>query len=294
MNILFIIFNRPTETRTVFESIREAKPSRLCIAADGPRKDNKEDYMLCEQVRLSVSNIDWPCEVVTRFQEKNLGCKKHVSSAITWFLEHVEEGIILEDDCLPDQSFFTFVQAMLERYRSNNEVMHISGANFNVASSPLQPSYYFSQCPHIWGWATWKRAWETYDIDMNDLSPYIESRSIYTLFKSKDAADFWISLFKHIKGKNIDTWDAQWAYSIIKNKGKAITPKVNLVKNIGFGDTSTHTTNKNGHLSHATHHMEHIIHPQNTEVDRKIDDILVHTLYIESFWNKLFRRLKIR
>ncbi len=294
--ILLIIFNRPEETKKVFEVIKQIKPETLFIAADGPRENVFTDSNLCAEARDIISKVDWPCKLETRFQEKNLGCKIHVSSSIDWFFKHVEEGIILEDDCLPDPSFFDFASSLLSRYKNNEEIMHINGTNFQFGHLRGEPnaSYYFSRCPHIWGWATWKRAWNKYDVDMKDLNEYISSKRIYSLFKDKRSADFWISLWKHIKSKNIDTWDAQWAYTVMKYSGIAITPNYNLVENIGFGNSSTHTANKNDGRKQSKESINSIIHPQTIKVDMEADDFLVKTQYIESIFQKLLRKLKLR
>lgn len=300
-SILFLIFNRPEETRRVFEAIRSVKPAKLFIAADGPRARLPDEISLCEKTREIVSLVDWPCEVITRFQENNLGCRKHVSSSIDWFFEQVEEGMIIEDDCLPDQSFFSFANVMLKKYREDEKVMHISGANFQYGnmrgrsgSKDVPPSYYFSHCPHIWGWATWRRAWKAYDVEMSDLDTCIRSKKIYPLFQDAKVARFWISLFRHIKEKNIDTWDAQWAYALMRSEGLAVTPNINLVENIGFGTDSTHTENKDDVKRQPAVSLGTISHPQNIEADLEADDFLAKTIYIEPFWKKLFRKLKLR
>src|ERR1035437_3447285 len=141
MNILLIIFNRPKLTVRVFEQIRKARPEKLFIAADGPRADRPGEKKICQESRGIIKMIDWPCEVKTNFQEKNLGCKIHVSSAIGWLFENVEDGIILEDDCLPAPSFFTFCKHLLERYRSNEEILHINGTDFLTQNEVTRPLF---------------------------------------------------------------------------------------------------------------------------------------------------------
>ncbi|MEK7104541.1 MAG: glycosyltransferase family 2 protein [Patescibacteria group bacterium] len=209
--VLFIIFNRPNATNLVFAEIKKIKPQKLFIAADGPRKDVPEDYKKCAQTREIIKKIDWPCEVKTLFHKENLGCGLGPLTAINWFFENVEEGIILEDDCVPDQSFFYFCQELLEYYRNNKKIMHISGDNFQYGKKRGFSSYYFSEYAHGWGWATWRRAWKYNNIEL--LNP---------------------ELRRHI-------WDKQWYLSIRKRGGLAILPNVNLVSNIGIGGDSTHT-----------------------------------------------------
>ncbi len=210
--ILFIIFNRPDTTNIVFAEIKKIRPQKLFIAADGPRKDAPEDYEKCAQAREIVKKIDWPCEVRTLFQKENLGCGYGESTAMNWFFDNVEEGIILEDDCAPDQSFFYFCQELLKHYRDNKKIMHISGDNFQYGKKRGWSSYYFSEYTHpCWGWATWRRAWKFFDF--NCVSPEQKKSS----------------------------WDKQWYLSVRKQNGLAILPNINLVTNIGTSDDATHT-----------------------------------------------------
>lgn len=164
--VLFLIFNRPDTTRKVFAEIRRAKPARLYIAADGPRKERTTDIALCEQTRDIINEIDWPCQSYTLYRKENLGCKLAVSSAINWFFEREESGIILEDDCLPHPTFFKFCEIMLERYKDDTRVMHIGGSNFQEGMIRGDGDYYYSKWTPVWGWASWRRAWKNYDVNM--------------------------------------------------------------------------------------------------------------------------------
>src|SRR6478736_1770065 len=178
--ILFIVFNRPDTTRVVFEAIRKVKPKKLYIAADGIRSKVKSDEENCAKVRAIVNDVDWECDVKTLFHEENLNCGKAPSTAISWLFENEEEGIILEDDCLPSTSFFLFCEELLERYRYDSRVMHIGGNNFlNGWQKDNDYSYYFSRSGHIWGWATWRRAWNKFDFDI----------SLYSKLKDKNYFD---------------------------------------------------------------------------------------------------------
>ena len=238
--VLFLVFNRLDTTKQVFEEIRKAKPTQLFIAADGPR--NSEEKKKTDSVRKNIlGNIDWECEVKTLFREKNLGCKYAVAGAIDWFFEHVEQGIILEDDCLPSQSFFKFCQEMLNRYKDNERIMHISGTNIE-GNSNINGNYFFSNTFNVWGWATWKRTWRLYDVEMKN---WPQSRM--KIFKLMGRA----SLFYKIKSwrlyeltfrNKINTWDYQWDFTCRKNRGISIIPSKNLISNLGF-EEGTHTTN---------------------------------------------------
>lgn len=240
--VLFLIFNRPDLTENVFEKISTVQPCRLYIAADGPRSAHPLDKTLCNQSRKVINKINWDCKVKTLFREKNLGCKEAVSQAISWFFEHEDEGIILEDDCIPNESFFYFCQEMLDHYRDEKRVMHVSGNNFQKEFKRGGGDYYFSIYNHIWGWATWKRAWKNYttaNLDSKKLTSFINST-----IQEKKAKKYWLYILKKIKNNKIDTWDYYWTFSIWQNNGISILPNKNLVKNIGFGKSATHTTNR--------------------------------------------------
>ncbi|MDR6940422.1 nucleotide-diphospho-sugar transferase [Mucilaginibacter pocheonensis] len=271
--VLFLIFNRPDITGRVFNEIRKLQPAQLFIAADGPRANYPGEEENCTLTRQMVlNNIDWPCEVKTLFRDKNLGCGKAVWEAITWFFDHVEEGIILEDDCLPDNTFFCFCENLLERYRHNNEVMHIGGANFQNKNLNIKHSYYFSNYIHIWGWATWKRAWELYDFAI----PHHFDQSFTGILKKKFPKtaefDFWTKSFTAMAGQAIDTWDIQWSYSVYKNNGIGITPALNLISNIGFGPEATHTHSFDPNVTAIPlNSINEIKHPEVIKINTKAD-----------------------
>ncbi|KKQ86154.1 MAG: Nucleotide-diphospho-sugar transferase domain-containing protein [Candidatus Woesebacteria bacterium GW2011_GWB1_38_8] len=249
--LLFLIFNRPSTTAKVFAEIRKIKPKRLFIAADGPRDDVFSDKERCIEARKITENIDWKCNVTRLYRESNLGCKKAVSSAIDWFFENVEEGIILEDDIFPNQSFFKFCERMLALYRKEKRIMHIGGVNFQNWDKNVRDGYYFSKYVHIWGWASWKRAWKGYDVNMQDW-PEIDSKGILDKYYDNLIEKiYWNTIFEAAYSGKIDTWDYQFVYHIWKNGGISIVPNKNLVSNIGFGKGASHTSSKNSKLSEA-------------------------------------------
>ncbi len=228
--VLFLIFNRPDKTKQVFEAIRQAQPAQLFVAADGARKDKLGEQELCEQTREIIKAIDWKCELKTLYRSENLGCKIAVSRAINWFFENVEEGIILEDDCLPNQSFFHFCDTLLNYYRNDERIMHIGGSNFQDGQIRGDGSYYFSMYNHIWGWATWRRAWKYYDIEMFSYNNFVENNKVDCLFNLSREKKYWKDIFKRVKENQINTWDYQWTYSIWTNGGLSILPNQNLIK----------------------------------------------------------------
>ena len=235
--VLFITFNRPESTRRVFYCIKEVRPEKLFIAADGPRFGNKEDQVRCEEVRKIVRSVDWKCETKTLFCEENLGCKRAVSGAIEWFFNNVDEGIILEDDCIPNSSFFYFCEELLIKYRDNNRIMHISGTNL-VPQLDSVESFIFSKVFPIWGWATWSRAWRLYDITMKRWPEYKMKTDLYYFGKQRGMVQKTLDTFY---SNSIDSWDGQWAFTCMVNNGLSIIPKVNLIRNIGFNEEATHT-----------------------------------------------------
>lgn len=240
--ILFIVFNRPDTTQIVFNEIKKQKPEKLYIAADGPRVTRYQDSELCSKVRSIVSQVDWPCDVKTLFREKNLGCKLAVSSAIDWFFENEERGIILEDDVIPQESFYKYCDELLERYKCQENIALISGCNHISNLYSPKESYFFSRYAHIWGWATWRRVWVNYDVTINDW-PTSKKKKI---LKSVSGADgifisFWTYLLDLIYKNKIDTWDYQLFYMIWKNNWLCITPTKSQTDNLGFGESATHT-----------------------------------------------------
>lgn len=240
--VLFLIFNRPDSTRLVFDRIRMARPAEYYVAGDGPRPNFASDVDKCELAREIATFVDWPCRIKTRFQDENSGPGQGVSSAITWFFEHVEEGIILEDDCVPHPSFFRFCQELLSRYRTDARVMHITGHNYQYGRRRGRASYYFSTYTHVGGWATWRRAWSAYDI---------------TLIPSEE---------------RYEIWDAAWMFSVWRAKALAVVPNVNLVTNVGFGDEATHTKTM-GRFAHIPENEMRfpMTHPSTIAADSSAD-----------------------
>lgn len=240
-SILFLTFNRLDTTKRVFEEIKKAKPLKLYIASDGPRENVSGEYEKVREVRNFIeSNIDWECEVKTLFRDNNLGCKIAVSSAIDWFFENEQMGIILEDDCLPSQSFFRFCEELLIKYENDERVALISGDNFNK-NKIGEADYYFSKIPHIWGWATWKRAWQKYDVNMSKFSEFKKNKEIKKIWSNKNVQNYWLYILNEVYNNKIDTWDYQLAFSLFLNNSFCICPNVNLVSNIGFGKNATNT-----------------------------------------------------
>jgi hypothetical protein len=299
--VLFLIFSRPDTTARVFERIREARPPRLYVAADGPRETRSGEAALCDQTRAIVNQVDWPCEVRTLFRASNLGCKRAISGALDWFFEHEEAGVILEDDCLPEPSFFAYCDEMLRRYAHDPKVMCISGDTFLPDSSLLSDaSYYFTSFGHIWGWASWRRAWQGYDVDMKEWTPGECWRVVAKVFPDNKAMQrIWFETYEKVAKGLIDTWDYQWNYHCWKSGGMSSAPRVNLISNIGFDGRATHTTDPESRFSKlATAPLDLPIRHLNRVVRLKpADDWEAQALFEQHryTWRRFWgRRLKAR
>ncbi len=271
--IAFLIFNRPDLTETVFQSIRRIQPQKLLVIADGPR--NSDDAQQCDKTRAIIEQVDWDCEVLKNYSDVNLGCRDRVSSGIDWVFTQVEEAIILEDDCLPSDSFFSFCETMLDCYRDDQRIMMISGDNFQVYRDQLPAShaysYYFSKYVHVWGWATWRRAWEFYDVNMSSW-PFFKDENL-TNSISEDPVEilFWQDVFDRVAAGEIDTWDYQWVYTCFHQSGMSIMPTVNLISNIGFRADATHTLAESPWANLEVGDIDEIEHPLFTIRDRDAD-----------------------
>ena len=239
--IAFLIFNRPDTTEKVFEAIREAKPPKLLVVADGPRKDRPGEAEKCQATRAIIDRVDWQCEVLTNYADLNLGCKLRVSSGLDWVFNNVEEVIILEDDCLPHPSFFRFCEELLNYYRDDRRIMAISGDNFQFGRKRTEYSYYFSRYHHCWGWASWRRAWQHYDIEMKLWQRIRDGNWLESILEEPSAIRYWSKIFQATYDQDINTWDYQWMFTCWLQSGLTVLPNVNLVSNIGFGREGTHT-----------------------------------------------------
>jgi hypothetical protein len=296
--IALIIFNRPDRTQEVFEAIRQAKPPKLLVVADGPRPDRPDDIAKCAAARAIIDKVDWDCEVIKNFSDINLGCKIRVATGIDWVFENVEEAIILEDDCIPNPDFFRFCDELLERYRDDERVMHISGNNFWSSKYHQEESYLFSRYTLSWGWATWRRAWQHYDVDMklwSGMAQQEQQTILEDLLGDEHAAKTWIRIFQDAIAVN--TWDYQWTLTCWLQGGLSILPHVNLVSNVGFDADATHTFSATTtsvdcpQLSISTAAMDFPLkHPQLMMRDSQVDRFLQDFSY--DYFPKLPKRIR--
>ena len=282
--VLFLIFNRPKETREVFNEIRKAKPRKLYISADGPRKDKEGEKDVCAETRNILEQIDWECDVHTRFLDSNMGCKMGVSSAINWAFKNEQYLIILEDDCKPSQAFFLYAQELLEKYKNTPQIAMISGDNYNEEYNFENKDYTFSKIGHhIWGWATWKRAWQLYDIDMDYYDNILSEKKYKDNLGNKKINNFFkerLTMFYNSDEK-LKTWDYQWFFSIIYQDGLTIVPRKNLVSNIGV--EGAHASKQHSfHHRKVDHNFKIKNHPEVVQQDLNYD--LYH---FENHWKKM-------
>lgn len=295
--VLFLVFNRLDVTKQVFAQIRQAKPTKLYIACDGPRRHKAgEDIVVADLRNYLLSNIDWQCEIKTLFRDVNLGCGKAVSDGISWFFANEAMGIILEDDCIPSQSFFYFCQELLIKYKDDRRIWHISGSSFLDPNDLQDSSYYFSTMSQIWGWATWANRWCEYDIHMKKYDNFLRHRYLDNIANTLRGKIWHQYLFKDNLGKT-SNWDCQWYFTILINHGLCVTPKVNLIKNVGFDlADSANVHGKDSVLSAMVNNEIDLtlVHPQTFCVDTFSDGKFFKWRTRDFVWYKLWVKLLLR
>jgi hypothetical protein len=274
--VLFIVFNRPDLTRRVFDRIREARPTKLLVSSDGPRLTSPGDQSRVEEVReIIAKGVDWPCEVLTNYSNRNLGCREGPKSGIDWAFSLVEEAIIMEDDCLPDSSFFTFCEEMLNNFRYDERILHINGTNYIGNRFRPETSYFFSKYVWVWGWATWRRAWKHYDFTMASWDERLFA--LRESFDTRRERAFWMATFEEARRDwhASQAWDFPWIYSCWTFGGLTVMPAVNLIENIGFGPDATHTNNATTeHLRIEAANLRMGQQPDRIRRNRFCDDLM--------------------
>lgn len=243
--VVFLIFNRPPHTRLSFAAIAAARPARLYIVGDGPRSTHPDDVALVRETRAIAESVDWPCKVTTNYSEMNLGCKRRVASGLDWVFDIEERAIIIEDDCVVDSSFFPYCDELLDVYRDNDAIHMVSGCNVLHPRRLSAFSYYCSRCYHIWGWATWRRAWRDYDIDMLQWPRLRESHWLQDLLGDRKQARVAHEIFELAYSGHISTWDFQWVLAGWIHERVSTIPTTNLVRNIGYGEQATNEHDAN-------------------------------------------------
>lgn len=239
--MIFIIFDQPERSKQVFEAIRAARPRTLLVIADGPRRDGPGEAEKCAATRKIIDEVDWDCDVHKNFSDANMGPRLRISSGITWAFELVDKAIILEHDCVPSRSFFPYCAELLDRYEHDERIMMINGQNRLFGRTATEDSYYFSRYPHIWGWATWRRAWDKYDLEMKQWPAIRDKKLFDQYFPRTIDRYYWECIFQYTYEGKIGTWDYQWFLGIWASSGLCVTPARNLVSNIGIHPDALHT-----------------------------------------------------
>jgi hypothetical protein len=277
--VAFLIFNRPDTTQRVFAEIARARPPRLLVVADGARADRPQEAQRCAQARAIIERVDWPCELETNFSDVNLGCRRRVSSGLDWVFARVPEAIILEDDCLPAPGFFPFCEQMLARYRDDARIGMISGDNFQRGQPRGAGSYYYSKYTHIWGWASWRRAWRHYDVSAA-LWPELQRSGQFERLTLTGERDTWRAAFEGVHTGRIDTWDYQWTLAFWCHSMLALMPQRNLVSNIGFGEQATHTRSVTEYANMPTEELAWpLVAPRLTAADAHADEFTARRMF---------------
>jgi len=280
--VAFFLFRRPDVTARVFAAIAAARPRTLLLVSDGPRPDRAGEAELVARTRSLIDRIDWGCEVRTNFATENLGCKKRFVTGLAWIFKQTEQAIILEDDCLPDPSFFPFCETLLERYRDDSRVGAISGSNLQGGQSRTTASYYYSKYFHCWGWASWRRAWESVDFTMQGWPDFLAHGMLNEVADSQSEFAYWKNVFERQHSGQIDSWAYPWLFSCWTQGRLTVLPNVNLVNNIGFNDQGTHikqqATGILGNL--ATSSIPNIQHPRFVVRHRSADTFTFNHVYL--------------
>ena len=308
--VLLIGFNRPDTTQKVFDQVAKIKPKQLFMFVDGPRVTRLGEDKQCEEVRNIIKQVDWDCEVKTLFLKENAGIRGVMSGpdqALNWFFENVEKGIILEDDCIANKSFFYFCQEIINTFNTGvetveeNKIMMVSGNNFQGGKKRGDASYYFSIYPNTWGWATWKKSWKLQNFDIKDLQKFKDENKIAQYFRDEKTQQYWLDIFNKMSGGKTDTWDYRWLFAMWNNGGLSVVPNKNLISNIGFDNRATHTKNADPKISNLkTEELEFPIqHPIVQQVDREADLHIFQTIFMRKrsfFWkvsNKIRKWVRI-
>lgn len=291
--VALIIFRRPELTARSFAAVRAARPARLFVIADGPRPGVAGEAERCAAARAITEQVDWPCAVTRIYAETNMGLRRRVESGLDAVFAAAERAIVLEDDCVPEPSFFRFCAELLARYADDERVMAISGDNYQVGRPPGPFSYSFSRYPHCWGWATWRRAWARYDGPMADWPALRDGPWLARLLGSGRAVRYWRRTFDAVYAGRVDSWAYRWTYSCWRHGGLTALPAHNLVRNIGFGEGATHTAVATPFADLATKPLDFPLrHPPAVAADARADARTQRTLFDPDLPTRLVRRLR--
>jgi hypothetical protein len=286
--VVLILFKRPETTRRVFEAIRQARPRTLFVVADAPRPNRAGEAEKSAETRALIDQVDWDCNVIKRYADSNLGCAQSIIQGLNWVFDRVEQAIILEDDCLPHPTFFRFCDELLSRYQDDDRITSISGQNVQFGQRRGNYSYYFSRYNHIWGWATWRRAWQHYDAEMR-LWPEVKARGLLRdILIDPEAVRYWTQVLDTIytdPDLQFRNWSFKWTLSCWCQNGLGIIPNANLISNIGFDADGTTIQSAKGKFAEQYSNAPTsaidfpLRHPAFVVRDLKADDFTQKTLF---------------
>ena len=288
--VVVIIFNRPDKTKILYESLKYYKPSKLLIISDGPRNSFKDEKEKVAQSRKVFEKIDWECEVLFNISETNLGCRERIISGLNWVFDREEKAIILEDDCIPSEEFFTFMELMLSKYQANKKISSVCGTNFLPDWSKTKDSYLYSKYCHVWGWGTWKDRWEKIDFNLDRLDEIKKTKFLKGYLGTFRAYLYWHWIFNNVKKKKIDSWAYIWNFTNFINKSISIIPVTNLLSNIGIGKDSSHTRSLPYKYITAQESKKKLQfplkYPSNLLLDSEYDFKVEDTIFSKSIYNR--------
>ncbi len=287
-------FNRADSVKKVLDSVGAIKPTDLFISVDGPRIGNSDDEAKISAVQKVFESIDWPCNVRRNYRAQNMGSAPHIIDAINWFFSNVETGIILEDDCVPDQTFYSFVDSLLTKYADDSRIMAINGSCL-VGNDETGSSYRFSKYFLSWGWASWRRSWKLFENKVTDSANLIDSLAKDgDIHLSTKEITFWKKFMAGFESGKYPFWDGRWLYTIWKNHGVCITPNKNLILNVGFTADATHTFSKDKRIPTTTDQIKEILHPTSKTINDPKDLQLFEKFYYRNIWQKISFRIKLQ
>lgn len=290
--VLLLIFRRPDLAQRLVDALRPIHPPVVYVAADGPRPDRPGEELQCQRTRAVVATIDWPCRIETLYRSSNLGVRRAVSEAIDWFFSREEAGIILEEDCIPHPDFFPYCAELLHRYADDFRVMHISGTNYQPRQRSGGASYFFSRYNHVWGWATWKRAWLRYRGEFEGLSNFLADAARTGFWESARERRYWKKIFDQNLRGEVESWAYRWTYTLWAEGGLCIYPEANLVSNVGFGPGATNTNHRDrlrGNRPYRT--LGPLVHPDAVGRQLAADHWTFEHLFWGTPWARFVHRL---
>lgn len=300
--VLLLTWKREKEIKLILNILKKINAINIYINSDGcefsESKSKQKDKII--QTRNSIlKNIDWECKVHLKFNNKNLGCKQSVISGINWLFENEESGIILEEDCIPNESFFHFCAALLAKYENNKDIGCITGVNFQNGQKVSNSSYYFSKYNHCWGWATWKKSWDLFDADMS-FWPIMQNQKNWSIdpLMRKEERKYWVDIFESSYQNYFDSWAYPWLASLWYRNKLTITPEYNLVSNVGFDGLATHTKNRFSiSANKKTFAIEKIIHNSSIKRNAEADRYTFKNHFYETsnlnLGHKIYKKIKL-